>query len=517
MAGKQITMSKVKQILQQIDHGLSQREISRRLCVDRKTVALYLQKMKLLSLTTQQILSLPDIEAEALFKADVPIVDDKEEYKYLESLFPYFKKEIKKHRVTKLTLWQEYRSKSPNGYSYSQMCHHYYQWLKRDSVSMHMEHEYGEELYIDFTGRKIAYYNTVSKRMVKEEVLVCMLGGSNYFYVEAMHSQKMEDYISGVSNSINFFGGVPKTLILDNLKSGVILASKHQATINDSFLSMANHYGAIVDPTRPYSPKDKPLVEGAVNLTYNRVFSPLRNASFDSLTSLNKAINELVAKANSINFQSRDYSRKDLFEKHEKQTLKPITMRPYEPTKSYKLKVNTKYHVYFSKDKHSYSVPYIHVGKRVKAVVTKNTISFYYNYVQIATHLRSSIVGKCSTKPEHLHPHHRYVKEWEPSVAYEWASKIDPSVEEYLVNMLSGDTYYHKARKMYEGVVSISKKYGNTRLINACKRALSYNAYDYTTLKNIIANNLDLLDCEKGLPKKKIPLHSNIRGANYYQ
>ena len=110
---------------------------------------------------------------------------------------------IKKHRVTKLTLWQEYRSKSPNGYSYSQMCYHYRQWLKRDNVSMHMEHEYGEELYIDFTGRKIAYYNTVSKRMVKEEVLVCMLGGSNYFYVEAMHSQKMEDYISGVSNSIN--------------------------------------------------------------------------------------------------------------------------------------------------------------------------------------------------------------------------------------------------------------------------------------------------------------------------
>ncbi len=517
MAGKLITMSKVKQILQQIDHGLTQREISRRLCVDRKTVALYLKKRKLISLTTQEILSLPDVEAEALFKADIPVVDDKEEYQYLESLFLYFKKEIKKHRVTKFTLWQEYRNKSPNGYSYSQMCYHYRQWLKRDNVSMHMEHAYGEELYIDYTGRKISYYNTVLKRQVKEEVLICLLGGSNYFYVEAMHSQKMEDYISGVANAIHFFGGVPRTLILDNLKSGVILASKHQATINDSFLSMANHYGAIVDPTRPYAPTDKSLVEGAVNLTYNRVFSPLRNASFDSITRLNESIKELVVKANSINFQNRDYSRKDLFEKHEKQTLKPITMGLYEPTKSYKLKVNIQYHVYFNKDKHSYSVPYIYVGKRVKAVVTKNTISFYYNYSQIATHLRSSNENKFTTKNEHMPPHHRYVKEWEPAVAYEWARKIDPNVEEFVSKMLSGNTYYHKARKMYDGVVSISRKHGNTRLINACKRALFYKTYDYTNLKNIIANNLDLLDCEKRLPKKKIPLHANIRGANYYK
>lgn len=517
MAGKLVTMSKVKQILQQIDYGLTQREVARRLSIDRKTVALYLKKRKLISLTTQEILSLSDVEAEALFKADIPIICDKEEYQYLESLFPYFKGEIKKHRVTKFTLWQEYRNKSPNGYSYSQMCYHYRQWLKRDNVSMHMEHAYGEELYIDYTGRKISYYNTVLKRQVKEEVLICLLGGSNYFYVEAMHSQKMEDYISGVSNSINFFGGVPKTLILDNLKSGVILASKHQPTINESFLSMANHYGAIVDPTRPYAPKDKPLVEGAVTLTYNRIFSPLRNASFDSLTSLNKAINELVVKANSINFQNRDYSRKDLFDKYEKQTLKPITMGPYEPTKSYKLKVNNQYHVYFSKDKHSYSVPYIYVGKRVKAVVTKNTISFYYNYSQIATHLRSRNEIKFSTKIEHMPPHHRYVKEWEPATAYEWAREIDPNVEEFVFKMLSGNTYYHKARKLFEGVVGISKKYGNTRLINACKRALLFKAYDYTNLKNIIANNLDLLDCEKGLPKKKIPLHKNIRGANYYK
>ena len=44
MAGKLITMSKVKQILQLIEKGISQREISRCLQIDRKTVSQYFSK-----------------------------------------------------------------------------------------------------------------------------------------------------------------------------------------------------------------------------------------------------------------------------------------------------------------------------------------------------------------------------------------------------------------------------------------------------------------------------------------
>jgi len=44
-------------------------------------------------------------------------------------------------------------------------------------------------------------------------VLVVILGGSQYFYVEARESQKLEDYVCGVSNAIHYFGGVPKVLI----------------------------------------------------------------------------------------------------------------------------------------------------------------------------------------------------------------------------------------------------------------------------------------------------------------
>ncbi|HBZ26445.1 MAG TPA: hypothetical protein DEO54_09485 [Rikenellaceae bacterium] len=96
MAGKLITMSKVKQILQLIEQGISQREISRCLQIDRKTVGHYFSKNKELNLTKENLQSIPDEELESLFKSEISYFDSNEEYKYLLSQFPHFKKELKR-------------------------------------------------------------------------------------------------------------------------------------------------------------------------------------------------------------------------------------------------------------------------------------------------------------------------------------------------------------------------------------------------------------------------------------
>jgi orotate phosphoribosyltransferase-like protein len=87
-------MGKVKQILQLLEQGVSQREISRRLNVNRKTIVHYLSKMEGLKHSKQELLTMPDIELELLFLHKPELAETKEEYQYLESLFPYFKKEL---------------------------------------------------------------------------------------------------------------------------------------------------------------------------------------------------------------------------------------------------------------------------------------------------------------------------------------------------------------------------------------------------------------------------------------
>ena len=141
MAGKLITMGKVKQILQLLEQGVSQREISRRLQINRKTVSQYLTRLKEFDYTIKVLLSMSDLELEGLFSAKLTTIDSNEEYRYLLSLFPYFKEELKRTGVTRFLLWEEYKRRRSGGYAYSQMCYHYQQWLVSQNVSMHLQHE----------------------------------------------------------------------------------------------------------------------------------------------------------------------------------------------------------------------------------------------------------------------------------------------------------------------------------------------------------------------------------------
>src|SRR5690606_6267974 len=100
---------------------------------------------------------------------------------------------------------------------------------------------------------------------------------SQYTYVEACPDQTMESLIKCTANALSYFGGVPQAIVSDNLKSAVTKASKYEPRINRSFLDFASHYNSVVNPARGYAPQDKALVENAVNLSYRRIYYPIRN------------------------------------------------------------------------------------------------------------------------------------------------------------------------------------------------------------------------------------------------
>jgi transposase len=63
-----------------------------------------------------------------------------------------------------------------------------------------------------------------------------------------------------------FFGGVPRLVVPDNLKSGVHRASFYHPENNRSYGMMASHYGVGILPARPRKPRDKAKVEAGVRL-----------------------------------------------------------------------------------------------------------------------------------------------------------------------------------------------------------------------------------------------------------
>jgi transposase len=149
-----------------------------------------------------------------------PVIDDR-----LAVLHEYLKQQEKRLRqrgVTLLRLWEEYEKQYPEGFRQTAFYKHYNLWKKRVHPSMHMAHKAGDKMFVDYTGEKLQIVDPESGEVKTMEVFVAILGASQLTYVEAVESQRVEDFISCCENALHFFGGAPNAIVPDNLKSAVI-------------------------------------------------------------------------------------------------------------------------------------------------------------------------------------------------------------------------------------------------------------------------------------------------------
>lgn len=310
--------------------------------------------------------------------------------------------------------FQQYQHQEPNAYSYTQFMEHYHRKYGEIKGSVKLEHEAGKEVFIDYTGKKLCITDKETGEQIPVEVFIALLPCSQYTYVEACSSQKREDLILCMGHSLQFFGGVPKAIVSDNLKSAVTRASKYEPDINRSFKDFARHYNCVINPTRSYAPQDKALVENAIHLAYQRIYYPVREMTFFSLAELNHEIRKLLERYNSLLFKRKDASRKELFQSIERTYLKPLPSTPYELKDYRRAKVQKMGYVYFSPDKNYYSVPYRHIGKSTQIHYTRSIVEVYYNNERIAIHPRSSARGNYITNKDHLSSTHQAYNGWSP-------------------------------------------------------------------------------------------------------
>ena len=515
MAGTTIIMSKLKHIIRLRCNGVPLQTIAKVSGLSRNTVKKYLRLIEVKKLEHEDLLKMDDAVLDALLNDPEP--QDHARYQSLVSLFGYFEKELTRTGVNRWVLWGEYRMLHPDGYSYSQFCDHYRQWKKTMSGSFHQTHQPGEKMFIDYTGKRLSVIDPQSGEVTEVEVYVAVLGYSQMTYVEAVESQKKEDFISATQNALHFFGGVSRVLIPDNLKSAVQKADKYEAEINTAFMDFANHYGTTVLPARSRKPQDKAIVEKTVSIAYSRIFAPLRDRIFHSLSSLNRAIAELLVIHNRQSFQQRAESRSELFELEEKKALLPLAEERYEIRIFKEATVMKNGYVQIYEDKHSYTVPYRFIGQKVKLIYSASHVYVYYKKERIAYHRRVKHYGY-TTVPEHLSSTNKFVSEWNPDKFIGWAASIAPVVREYIIQILNNASYPEQAYRSCVGILAYEKKVGAGRLIKAIERATNYGAFNYTMIKRILEAGLDnIASGEETGSQSSLPFHENIRGAQDYQ
>ncbi len=515
MPRKRINVEKIREILRlHLDLKFSIREVAKSVGVSKTSVGEYVAEVKRSALTYDDITKMRDSVLIDLFEKNNreanPLYED------LSKDFLYIEKELKRPGVTLYLLWEEYTQRKQDGFSYSRFCHHYRMWKSKQNPGMHMDHKAGDKVYVDFTGKKMHYVEPDTGQIHEAEIFVATLGASQLTYVEAVNSQRLEDWIRANDNALRFFGGAPRGIAPDNLKSAVTVACNYEPLLNQTYDDFARHYNTVILPTRPIKPQDKSLAEIAVNLTYQRIFAPLRNITFFSLEEMNQAIWDELEKLNNTRFQKREISRRQLFEEIEKSELRYLPAERYEIKNYQSSRVEFNYHVYLKEDRHYYSVPYQYTGQPIKIIYTSRVVEVYRNNERIAMHLRNRTAYQYTTVKEHMPPNHQFINGWSPKRFIRWAASIGGQVETFIQLLLDSKSHPEQAFKACMGVMRLGKKYDKEALQLACKKAVEFNIISYRFIDNSLKNKTYMMEDETD-NSLKLPLHENIRGKENYK
>jgi transposase len=496
----------------------SERQIARALGVSRTVVARTLQAFRASGLAYTEVEPIADsVLLENLVQGKVE--QDGTRYTELAERFPEMVVELKKKGVTLQWLWELYIYEHPQGYQYSQYCLHFHRWRRSEEVSMHIEYKAGEAMLVDWAGDRLEVINGNTGQSWLLEQFVAILGASELTYVEARESQKEQDWIRANEGAWHYFGGTTSALIPDNLKTAVIRPDPYEPGLNPVFNDFALHYGVVIMPARVRRPRDKALVEGAVRLVYQRISARLRGKVFHSLAEVNAAIRELLEDHNRRPFSRLPYSRRELFERVERQALRPLPTELFMLKSTIEATVAINYHVELREDRHYYSVPH-HLRRRdpptrVKVVYDDRVVAIYWDNLRVAQHRRDRTPNGYTTLAEHMPPEHRWYAEWSAERFQGWASAVGPETAEVIAKVLSAATYPPQAFRSCLGILSLAKRHGSDRLNKACRKALHVGTQSYTRIRNILALRLEE-DTQPHLDLGALPEHENVRGSRYY-
>jgi len=369
-------------------------------------------------------------------------------------------------------------------------------------------------MFVDWAGRTVPLADPERGPSGVAAVFVAVLGASSYTYVEAMPDQTLPSWMRAHVHAFTFFGGAATLTIPDNTKTAITAPCFYEPTVHPLYADLAAHYGTAILPARVRRPRDKALVEVAVQVVQRWLLARLRNRTFCSVTELNTELVPLRSWLNDRPFRHVPGNRRTLFEQIDRPALRPLPAQDYEWTEWLSAKVGPDYHIQC--EQRYYSVPYALVGTRVEVRLSPSCIEVLHRGQRVASHLRRYAGPRFVTVPEHMPSAHRRYAEWTPERLGQWAAEIGPGAAELVAGMLERRPHPEQGFRSGMGVLGLAKRYTPQRLEAACRRAVELGAYSYRSVKSMLSGGLEQAPARRVVPPAG-GTHENVRGAAYYE
>jgi len=165
---------------------------------------------------------------------------------YLDPDWDYVHKELLKKNVTLKLLHKEYemeaRIQNKVPYAYRTFCEKYGYYGKKYKLTMPIHRKPGEILEVDWTGSTLSVKNSEIGQDIKVYIFIATWPFSQYSYVEGLYDMKTNNWLTAHIHVLEFFQGVPETVVSDNLNTGVTKTDYSEQLLNEGYRQLSDYY-----------------------------------------------------------------------------------------------------------------------------------------------------------------------------------------------------------------------------------------------------------------------------------
>jgi transposase len=374
--------------------------------------------------------------------------------------------------------------------------------------------EPGEVAQVDF-GRMGLVFDPETGRERVLHALVVTLVFSRHQYVYLTHRQDLDALVAGIEEAWDFFGGVTRRLIIDNMKAAVIKADRYEPVFNRTFQEYSQHRGFIIDAAVARHPEGKATVENQVKYVRDNFF---KGESFANREHAQKQAERWCRTTAGLRLHGTTRKRPLLvFEQEEQSALLPLSGERFDVPAWAVCKVHPDHHVRFKNA--LYSLPTRYIGKQVEVKGTRSLVRIYYQNQLIKTHPKAALGKRCTDFNDYPKEKSAYALR---DVAFyiRKAQSFGEKQGAFMTELLSGEVPWAYIRQAQQ-LLRLTDKYGATRVEAACGRALAFGLMNVSRVERIIKQSLEQSSAP-GMPASSTAKITSLvparfaRDANYF-
>ena len=326
----------------------------------------------------------------------------------------------------------------------------------------------------------------------KVSAFVMVLSYSRMLYLEFTLSQCIEDFMQCHVNAFNYFGGVPKKINYDNLRSVVLHRVNREIKFNSKFMDFCGTYLFEPVPCGVRMAHEKGKVENGIKFVRSSLLAGFELVDYNRLKEEGR--HWMDQEANTRIHGTTHERPIDRFEM-EKRHLMPLPLKPYDCSITEPVQSTRQALIHFQANR--YSVPSAfanRAGLTLKA--TAQTVFLYEGPRLITVHPRCYEKHRVIERPEHYAGLLEARKKARQSRLLESFLAISPLCPEYLKGLAQLEIHLPSH---LDKILKLAGAYSRLEMTEAISHALKYNAFGASYIQNILHQQRAV----KNLPKRE--------------